>query len=324
LHSPGVCDQSVFEGKFDDIERMDPNPNCGVSRDTTSRSYDTLQNSGIKVYGWSDSGSTIEGYFTVDTPLDLTAEVTSPTDGSDFNLTDTIDFNSNVENNIGSYTCEWKFKEPGPNPFTVFSTDCSLSDTPANIGMSDGDYSVYFTATDELDRSESDYVTITVLYSAPFYNEILRPVEGDSYPYKELVDFNAVYYNNQGNVSCVWEADGDVISTDCNFTETPFNLGLTTNAPIGALKQVVPSVFTNEESTIISPLFTKKVVVNNSFVKISKDITSSSRSINYIGNYVSGYDRTITLTTTDDVGSYTSTMVMHVCMCMTMSYNNEL
>ena len=324
LPAPGICDSIVFEGKFDDIERHSIPASCPIYRDTTSNSYLTLQNSGIKVYGWSDSGSTIEGYFTVDTPLDLVATVISPNDGDDFNLTDTIDFNSSVENSIGDYNCEWKYKLPGPNPFTVFSTDCNLSATPSSIGMIDGNYSVYFTATDELDRTESDYVGITILYSDIFFNEILSPVEDQSYPYKELVDFNAVYYNNQGDVTCEWQADGEVISNDCNFSDTPFNLGLTSMSPVSGVNTVIPSIFYTQKSTVASPLFTKKVTINNSFVKVSNDFTSSSRNLNYVGYFPANYDRNITLTTTDDFSSYTTSMTMHVCMCMTAIKQNYL
>ncbi len=310
------CNPIINVGKFDDISRIDPNPDCGVTRDTTSSSYQTLQNSGIKVYGWSPSGSTVEGYFTVDTPLDLVATITSPDEGDSYGLDDSIDFESDIQNPIGDSSCTWEHKLSGNSTYTTFSSSCDFSETPLSIGLTEGTYTIQLTVEDELDRTSIDSVEIDIVISTTLYNQILSPVENQSYPYKELVDFNAVYFNNQGDVSCEWKSDGQVISNECNFSENPYNLGLTSKA-LNIITENISPFFVNNNSPIISSLFTKNPI--NNLVKNSV-IDSPFLSLNLsnriqIAQY---HHKTITLTTIDDVTSYTTSMVMKVCMCVTV------
>jgi len=201
---------------------------------------------------------------------------------------------------------------------------------------------------------------------------IPSPVETHSYPYKELVDFNAGYFNTQGNVSCEWSYNGETISDECNFSATPFDLGLSSfnsvKSPIESIPKLnahsseeIPLIvssadykITNKIENKFSPniIFSivnfnnfnlKNSVANNELLfVVSKDntvhlvktvdysetpnqIISDQKEVSSrLRSYPSNLIKEITLTVTDDNGSYTTSVELNVCLCLTMSNNQYL
>ncbi len=315
LPQPGVCSLYVFEGKFDNIARHSMPSSCPVYRDTTSRSYLTLQDSGIRVYGWSVGGQTMQAYLTVDEPLPLISQILSPSNGSSFGLQDNIDFQGSYQNNIGNTYCLWQYRKLGTSNFVSFSNQCQTTKTPSQLNLSEGSYSIRFRVTDEFNRQHTSTILITIVTSTTLYNVITSPIENKSYPFKEPVTFNASYYNNQGDVTCEWKYNNLIISNECNFTDTPFNLGIA-SPPYNSMVVInssLPSFTILNKTLQTSPLFKEPLKVTAPTIK----------SPSYLGNFPAGFTRTITLTTTDaSNASFVSSVDMKLCLCL-LANNNQ-
>ena len=117
----GDCDPILYEGIFDNIERIDPI--CYITKDTTSNTYNGLQDTEVIVEVLSESGSSIDVYLQYRLPFIM--EITSPIDGETYLYKESLDFSSFYENNSGEVTCKWSDSEDG-----IISTDCEFIAIP--------------------------------------------------------------------------------------------------------------------------------------------------------------------------------------------------
>ena len=147
------------------------------------------------------------------------------------------------------------------------------------------------------------------------YHEVLSPEENRSYPYKEDLDFTVAVYNNYNNVSCVWKYGSQIISNDCNFSASPYDLGLA-SPPYTSVKS-------NSLSITTKPL--PKTNVSSKLFKVSQpSLIEPNRSLTYLGNFPAGFTRTLTLTTNDGVTQFTSQVDLKVCLCLLANNNAAL
>jgi len=307
----GGCNPEIFEGKFDDHARIDPS--CYINRDTTSTTYNNLNDSGIRLEGLSPSGTNLSVYLTVTEPLDLEADISSPENNSFYEIDDVISFNSSIENNIGDVSCQWKHKKQGNSSYTNFSSQCDLNKTPGQLNLVSSDYEIKLTVTDDYDRTASDTVNITVSMPNAHTHEILSPEENRSYPYQEDLNFTVAVYNNYNTPSCVWKYGSQVISNECNFSSSPYDLGLA-SPPYNNLKTNAPTFISSKPITNYT----------GSLFKEEKSFIITNRSPSYIGNYPGSFIRTLTLTTNDGVTTYTSQVDLKVCLCILVNNNAAL
>jgi len=309
----GGCNPEIVEGKFDDVSRIDPN--CQVIRDTTSTTYNGLVDSGIRLEGLSESGTTVDVYLTVTEPLDLEAEITSPENNSSYEIDDVISFSSSIENEIGDASCQWQHKKQGNSSYTNFSNQCNLNKTPGQLNLETSEYEIKLIVTDDFSRQDTDIVTINVTMPEAHYHEVLSPEENRSYPYKEDLDFTVAVYNNYNNVSCVWKYGSQIISNDCNFSASPYDLGLA-SPPYTSVKS-------NNLSITTKPL--PKTNISSKLFKVSQpSLIEPNRSLTYLGNFPAGFIRTLTLTTNDGVTQFTSQVDLKVCLCLLANNNAAL
>jgi M6 family metalloprotease-like protein len=228
------CDPIVFEGKFDNIERHSIPESCSVIRDTTSTTYNGLVDSGIRVYGWSDSGEVIQAYLTVDEPLDLTAEIITP-DSINYALEESIEFIGSYENNIGDVQCYWFYNQIDDFNRILLNNECSFSATPSSLGFQEGEYIITFVVEDEFLREAEDTITINFYQLSNLSITLLSPENNLIYYPDDTLYFSAEFENNIGETSCLWRKyailEGlSTISTSCEpFTKTTQELGLLTN-----------------------------------------------------------------------------------------------
>ncbi len=97
--------------------------------DTTSLTYNGLQNTGVVVSALSGSGSIVYAYLQSQTPP-FTAFISSPKNNKWYKLTNTINFNASYSNPSGDVSCVWK-KEGN----IIISQECSFIKTPLEIGL---------------------------------------------------------------------------------------------------------------------------------------------------------------------------------------------
>jgi len=120
---PGIPDFGVF----DNIARIDPP--SGIFWDTTSKTYNGLQDTGVKVQALSGSGSFVTAYLQSEFGP-FNAHITNPKNNHAYKNTNVINFTENHNNNTGNVSCVWK--KTGD---VVISNDCSFSASPHSFGI---------------------------------------------------------------------------------------------------------------------------------------------------------------------------------------------
>ena len=207
------CNPNVFSGKFDNILRTDPD--CGVTGDTTSNTYNGLEDTEIVVEALGESGSSIDVY--LQSRLLFIANIQSPL-GNNYGMHDSIYFSSDFQNPTGSVTCTW-YTHYEDTPVTL-STNCSFTSTAYELGIGSGPNDITLVALDSENREATDDVTITI---NGFSGGMLSPVDGETYLYKESLTFSPIYENHLGEVTCIWsDSEDGIISDDCEFTVIPY------------------------------------------------------------------------------------------------------
>ncbi len=317
------CNPIVFNPYFDNnSERIDPNHSCQVYRNTTSSSYATLEDSGIRIQGWSPSGVNLKAYLTIDEPYPLFAEILSPQEGSSYGLLDDIYFNGNYEYNIGNVSCQWRYKKEGTTNFVTIANNCSpFSKKPAQINMSEGNYLITYKVTDEFSRETTVEKNIEVVYSPTLYNQIISPTQNQGFCLDKTINFISEYYNSTGTVYCVWKNNNNILSNQCNFSSTPQQLGLTGPNNQNQLLNILP--INQKENNVVSSLFNKDLITP----PLNSQIITSSRekSVGYIPiTYPMNFNKTITLTTTDAVSNFTSEVTIKIGMCVSTNANHSV
>jgi len=114
-------------GIFDNIARL--SPSSGIFWDTTSKTYNGLQDTGVKVQALSAGGYTVTTYLQSEFGP-FNANITNPKNNKWYKHTSVIDFTENHNNNIGDVSCVWK--KTGD---IVISNDCSFSASPQSLGI---------------------------------------------------------------------------------------------------------------------------------------------------------------------------------------------
>jgi len=114
-------------GIFDNTERLDPS--FGIFWDTTSHTYNGLEDTGVKVQTLSAGGINVIAYLqSSDAPF--YAGIVNPINNHSYQKNTAINFSENHMGNDGNVSCIWK-KTGG----TVISTECSFSATPHSFGI---------------------------------------------------------------------------------------------------------------------------------------------------------------------------------------------
>jgi len=145
-------------GTFDNIARIYP-PNMPV--DTTSRSYNGLQDTAVKVQTLSAGGDNVLAYLQSAYPP-LAVEIINPVSNHSYQRNDVIDFNETHIGNTGEVSCIWS--KAGD---AVISTSCSFSASPHSFGINStgcsGTTPITLVLTDlNTDEQVTDVVNIKV------------------------------------------------------------------------------------------------------------------------------------------------------------------
>jgi len=132
-------------GSFDNIARLSP-PNS-IFWDTTSKTYNGLQDTGVKVQALSGSGSFVTAYLQSQAGP-FNAHITNPKNNHAYKNTNVINFTENHNNNTGNVSCVWKKTgdvvisntcsfSASPHSFGIDSTGCSPNTTPITLIATD-------------------------------------------------------------------------------------------------------------------------------------------------------------------------------------------
>ena len=114
-------------GTFDNIARVYPTYN--VFWDTTSKTYNGLVDTGVKVQTLSVGGVNVLAYLQSSNPP-LSVEITNPLPNHTYQKNTIIDFNETHIGNNGNVSCTWS-KEGD----AIISTNCSFSASPSSFGI---------------------------------------------------------------------------------------------------------------------------------------------------------------------------------------------
>ncbi|MDD3178370.1 MAG: hypothetical protein PHR26_02520 [Candidatus ainarchaeum sp.] len=139
----------------------------------------------------------------------LTVLIDSITPGS-ANAGETINLDASYENNYGTVNCEWFLDNEsianGCN--TVYDVTCNDINTFA--------YDLNVVATDD---SSSSYSSKTFSVKG-LIGGFFSPSSQTDFEVEESVNLKAFYSQENGNVSCTWKLDGQVIANVCDTTYT--------------------------------------------------------------------------------------------------------
>jgi predicted peptidase len=132
-------------GTFDNTSRL--YAPWSVFWDTTSHTYNGLQDTGVKVQALSPSGSYVTAYLQSQAGP-FNAHIVNPKNNYAYKNTTVIDFKENNNNNTGTVSCVWKKTgnvvisnscafSASPHSFGIDSTGCSPNTTPITLIATD-------------------------------------------------------------------------------------------------------------------------------------------------------------------------------------------
>ncbi len=171
----------------------------------------------------SVSGPVITTYLQSTAPDPIIMELVSPISSSQYSLSDPISFIVWVDQSTifaPEPTCVWTYNT------TTISTDCNFTNTPQALNLPVGNVTLNLTVKDDYSNQTSTAQTTIEVLPLPLEVEITSPISGNTYNYYSNISFTETHNNNVGNVDCNWYYQGNLISQACNFTNSPYNLGI--------------------------------------------------------------------------------------------------
>jgi hypothetical protein len=135
---------------------------------------------------------------------ELTININSPTQSQTFSFGEAIDFNSQIENENGSYSCSWVSSIDGS-----LSSNCDFSTSSLTVG----EHTITLSVTD-LTKTETSNVSITITENPLTNIAILSPLNSSEYTSGDNINFSAEITEPVGEYSCSWTSsiDGDINS----------------------------------------------------------------------------------------------------------------
>ena len=133
---------------------------------------------------------------------ELTININSPTNLQTFSFEEAIDFNSQIENENGSYSCSWVSSIDGS-----LSSNCDFSTSSLTVG----EHTITLSVTD-LTKTETSNVSITITENPLTNIAILSPLNSSEYTSGDNINFSAEVTEPVGEYSCSWTSsiDGDI------------------------------------------------------------------------------------------------------------------
>ncbi|MDD3178420.1 MAG: M6 family metalloprotease domain-containing protein [Candidatus ainarchaeum sp.] len=246
-------------GKYDNLQRLP----LDYTFDTTSHTYNNLQDTEVVVEALSESGEYITAYLQSRVPY--LATISSPIANTQYNQEDIINFISDHQDPTGEVICEWiQDYDENKKEQIILSSECNFSATPQELNIMPGNHLITLIGEDEEGRVSSDELYIKMKYLDV---DILTPENKIYHAYKKPIIFTSSFINNIGETTCVWEETySDIfLSSDCNFIiQNPyfdFNFGVFNKFKNENLKNIfLNPINFSKENKVLDLLYGKRIL----------------------------------------------------------------